>query len=212
MGLYFRRKLDNDVEISVWKITETEEELLADTSVPSEELEDLAFTRNPARRREKLAVRALLNTIFDEKVYLGHHDNGKPFIQNSIVEISISHTKDFVAIITHPEDCVGIDIESLNRNFENVEERVLSEEEREDLSTKERNLHLAIYWSAKEAVFKLMSRMSVDFAEQIRIEKFSPKDEGDLEAVFVDKDGVEYEIELSYEIFDGHVMVWTCEL
>ncbi|MFA7180743.1 MAG: 4'-phosphopantetheinyl transferase superfamily protein, partial [Bacteroidales bacterium] len=154
MGLYFNRELENEALISVWEITESEDELLNLSSIPNEELEELALIRNAARRKEKLAVRALLNKVFDGKVYLGHHDNGRPYLQNSLIEISISHTNRFVSILTHPEESVGIDIESLNRNYSAVEKRALSLEELDYLSDRDRDLQLAIIWSAKEAVFK----------------------------------------------------------
>ena len=147
MGLYLRKQLKNGAEISVWEVTETEEELLNIISIPNDELEELFIIKSEARRREKLAVRALLNTIFEEKVYLGHHDNGSPFIQNNLTHISISHTNRFVAIITHPTEDVGIDIESIERDFSAVEKKALSEDEREDLGDKKRNLQLAIYCS-----------------------------------------------------------------
>ena len=208
MGLYLRKQLKNGAEISVWEVTETEEELLNIISIPNDELEELFIIKSEARRREKLAVRALLNTIFEEKVYLGHHDNGSPFIQNNLTHISISHTNRFVAIITHPTEDVGIDIESIERDFSAVEKKALSEEEREDLGDKKRNLQLAIYWCAKEAIYKRMSRHGIDFAKQMEVEKFNPKDEGEIEATFIDKDGSEEEFELNYEVFDNHVIVW----
>ena len=208
MGLYLRKKLDKGGEISVWEVTESEEELLNIISVPNEELEELLLTRSGSRRREKLAVRALLNTIFEDKVYLGHHDNGSPFIQNNSIHISITHTNRFVAIITHPTEDVGIDIESVERDFSAVEKRALSEDEREDLSDKNRNLHLAIYWCAKEAIYKRMSQHGVDFAKQMEVDKFNPKEEGEIDATFISKDGEEEEFELEYEVFDNHVMVW----
>ena len=208
MGLYLRKKLDKGGEISVWEVTESEEELLNIISVPNEELEELLLIRSSSRRREKLAVRALLNTIFEDKVYLGHHDNGSPFIQNNSIHISITHTNRFVAIITHPTEDVGIDIESIERDFSAVEKRALSEDEREDLSDKNRNLHLAIYWCAKEAIYKRMSQHGVDFAKQMEVDKFNPKEEGEIDATFISKDGEEEEFELEYEVFDNHVMVW----
>lgn len=208
MGLYLRKKLDQGGEISVWEVTESEEELLKIISIPNDELEELYFTRSESRRREKLAVRALLNTVFEDKVYLGHHDNGSPFIQNNSTHISITHTNRFVAIITHPTEDVGIDIECLERDFSAVEKKALSEEEREDLSDKHRNLQLAIYWCAKEAIYKRMSQHGVDFAKQMEIDKFNPKDEGEIDATFIDKDGEEEEFELEYEVFDNHVLVW----
>ncbi len=208
MGLYFRKKLNNGGEISVWEVTESEEELLKIISIPNDELEELFLTRSEARRKEKLAVRALLNTVFEDKVYLGHHDNGSPFIQNNSIHISITHTARFVAILTHPTEDVGIDIESIERDFSAVEKRALSEEEREDLSDKNRNLQLAIYWCAKEAIYKRMSQHGVDFAKQMEIDKFNPKDEGEIDATFINKDGEEEEFELEYEVFDNHVLVW----
>ena len=175
---------------------------------PSDKLEELQKTSSPARRKEKLAVRALLNVMFPEKLYLGHHDNGKPYLQNCAVEISISHCARFAAIISHPEESVGIDIESLGRDFSAVERKALSEDEKDDLSDHNTNQQLAIYWCAKEAIYKRMSRSGVDFARQIEVERFTPRDEGELEATFIHKDGEEETFELNYEVFDGHVMVW----
>lgn len=209
MGLYSKRTLDNGATIAIWEITESEDDLRTLCSpIPNEELEELEIIRSEARRKEKLAVRALLNELYPEKVYLGHHDNGKPYIQNCADEISISHTNRFAAIITHDEEDVGIDIECVNRDFSAVEKKALSEDEIDDLSDKNHNLQLAIYWCAKEAIYKRMSQRRVDFAEQIELEKFTPRRDGELDAVFIHKDGEEEEFELEYELFEDHVMVW----
>ena len=126
MGLYLRKTLDNKAEIGVWKITETEKQLVDMSSVPSDEMEEISLIRSESLRKQKLAVRALLNEMFDEKVYLGHHDNGKPFLENCITNISITHSEKYVAVITHDEDDLGIDIESLDRDFSAVEKKALS--------------------------------------------------------------------------------------
>ena len=210
MALYLKKELEDDARIYVWEITETEEELMATTAVPDNELEELQYTRSEARRKEKLATRALLNEIFPEKLYLGHHDNGKPYLQNTAMEISISHTNRFVAILLHPDEDLGIDIECLDRDFSAVEKKALSEDELEDLEDdKRKTLQLAIYGCAKEAIYKRMSVSGVDFAEQIEVERFTPRDEGEIEATFYHKDGTEMEFELSYEVFENHVMVWV---
>ncbi|MDD2358806.1 MAG: 4'-phosphopantetheinyl transferase superfamily protein [Thiovulaceae bacterium] len=210
MGLYFTRELEDNALLAVWEITESEAELIEICSLPNSEKEDLQITKSESRRKERLAVRALLNNLFDGKVYLGHHDNGRPFLQNSIVEISISHTGRFAAILTHPELNVGLDLESLKRDFSIVEKKALSKKEIDDLSEKNRNTHLAIYWSAKEAIFKRMSLSNISFADQIEIKKFTLKDKGEIDAVFrfADKQK-ESEFELKYELFENHVMVWV---
>ncbi|MBQ0044966.1 MAG: 4'-phosphopantetheinyl transferase superfamily protein [Bacteroidales bacterium] len=213
MALYLRKKLENKAEIAVWQITETEQELIDLSSVPTDEMEEIMLFRNDAQRKQRLAVRALLNEVFEEKMYLSHHDNGKPYLENCITNISITHTDKYVAIITHDEDDLGIDIESLDRDFTAVEKRALSEDEIDDLDddAEDRKEQLAIYWCAKEAIYKRMSINRVDYAEQIELESFNPKGEGELEATFIHKDGHEEEFELGYMIFDRHVLVWIAE-
>ena len=208
MGLYLKKELDNEAVIGVWQITETEEELIELSSTPSDEMEEISFIRSESLRKQRLAVRALLNTLFDEKVYLSHHDNGKPYLENNPVNVSITHTTKYVAVILHEEENVGIDLESLDRDFSAVEKKALSEDEIDDLDDDNRNEQLAIYWCAKEAVFKLLSRYNVDFAEQIEIERFRVRGEGELEATFTSKDDEE-EFDLEYMTFDRHVLVWV---
>ena len=209
MALYFKKELDNGAEIAVWQITETEDELKALSSVPSDEMEEISLFGSESQRKQKLAVRALINELFDEKMYLDHHDNGKPYLENCATNISITHTEKYVVVIIHDEDDLGIDIESLDRDFSAVEQRALSEDEIEDLDDDSRNEQLAIYWCAKEAIFKRMSQLRVDFAEQIEVEKFRPKGKGELEATFIHKNGHEEEFDLGYVIFDRHVLVWV---
>ena len=213
MALYLTKELENHAKIAVWQITETEEELKALSSTPSDEMEEISFIRSQSLRKQRLAVRALLEELFEDKVYLAHHDNGKPYIENNSVNISITHTEKFVAVILDENDEVGIDIESLDRDFSAVEKKALSEDEIDDLDDdkEEKNEQLAIYWCAKEAIYKKMSQYNVDFAEQIEVERFRSRGEGELEATFIHKDGYEEELELGYMEFDRHVLVWVTE-
>ena len=213
MAIYLQKELENTAKIAVWKITETEEELIELSSTPSDEMEEISFIKSESLRKQRLAVRALLNELFGEKVYLAHHDNGKPYIENDSINISISHTEKYVAVILDQNDEVGIDIESLDRDFSAVEKRALSEDEIDDLDDDkmEKNFQLAICWCAKEAIFKKISKYNVDFAEQIEIEKFRNNEEGELEATFIHKAGYEEEYKLEYITFDRHLLVWVTE-
>ena len=211
MALFLTKDLDDDAHsrLGVWHITETEAELKALSSIPSDELEEISFIKSESLRKQKLAVRALLDAMFDEKVYLSHHDNGKPYLENQVTNISITHTEKYVAVILNDTEDVGIDIESLDRDFSAVEKKALSEDEIEDLDDDRRNEQLAMYWCAKEAVFKRLSHYNVDFAEQIEVERFRMRGEGELEATFIHKDGYEEEFELEYITFDRHLLVWV---
>lgn len=211
MALFLTKDLDDPSRsrLGVWQISESEAELRAMTSIPSDELEEISYIRSESLRKQKLAVRALLDAMFEEKVYLSHHDNGKPYIENNSINISITHTEKYVAIILNDTDEVGIDCESLDRDFSAVEKKALSEEEIDDLDEDRRNEQLAIYWCAKEAIYKLLSVYDMDFAEQIEIDEFNMKGEGELDATFTDKDGYERELELRYITFDRHLLVWV---
>ena len=172
-------------------------------------MEEISYISSEALRKQRLAVRALLNELFEDKVYLSHHENGKPYLENMATNISITHTNEYVAVILHEEEEVGIDIECQDRDFSAVEKKALSEDEIDDLDEDRKNEQLAIYWCAKEAIFKRVSAFRVDFAEQIEVEKFRPRGEGELEATFIHKDGYEEEFELEYMTFDRHVLVWV---
>lgn len=214
MALYLIKDLDDDYhsKLGVWQITESEAELRQMTSIPSDELEEISYIKSESLRKQKLAVRALLDALFEEKVYLSHHDNGKPYIENSSMNISITHTNKYVAVLLNDTDEVGIDIESLDRDFSAVAKKALSEDEIEDIEDideEQKNEQLAIYWCAKEAIYKKMSQYNVDFAEQIEVDDFRFRGEGELDATFIEKDGFEEELLLRYMTFDRHVLVWT---
>ena len=213
MALYFTKELSDTARLAVWQVTESESELRELSSTPSDELEEISYIKSESLRKQRLAVRALLNVLFEDKVYLAHHDNGKPYIENNSINISITHTDKYVAVILNENEEVGIDVESLDRDFSAVEKKALSEEEIEDLDDdkEEKNEQLAIYWCAKEAIYKKMSQYHVDFAEQIEVERFRSRGEGELEATFIHKDGYEEELHLEYMTFDRHVLVWISE-
>ena len=213
MALYLTKELSDTARLAVWQVTESESELRELSSTPSDELEEISYIKSESLRKQRLAVRALLNVLFEDKVYLAHHDNGKPYIENNSINISITHTDKYVAVILDENEEVGIDVESLDRDFSAVEKKALSEEEIEDLDDdkEEKNEQLAIYWCAKEAIYKKMSQYHVDFAEQIEIERFRSRGEGELEATFIHKDGYEEELHLEYMTFDRHVLVWISD-
>lgn len=232
MGIYLKKELKNGAVIAVWEISESEKELLEiinkDEEDREEELEEISLYKSEQHRREKLAVIALVQSLFEEPVHIGHHENGSPYIENDSTHISITHTDKFAAVIIHPTEDVGIDVESIKRDFTAVEKRALNDDEREDLIEKdedpekmeERNTQLAIYWCAKEALYKRMGRHNVDFSEDMEVEHFNVRDEGEIDVVFkypksehiVDEDGEEQneeeEFTMQYEVFENHVLVW----
>jgi phosphopantetheinyl transferase len=182
MALYLRKRLENKAEIAVWHVTESEEELLNITSVPSDELEEISLFRNESHRRQKLAVRALINEVFEEKMYLNHHDNGQPYLENCATNISITHTDNYVAIIIHDEEEVGIDIEQYGTRVQKVASRFIREDEQISIASGDEVYGLLLHWSAKETLFKLMKEEAVDFVKHLHILPFQTQESGTFQA------------------------------
>ena len=69
MALFLTKDLDDPVHlrIGVWQISESEAELRAMTSIPSDELEEISYIKSETLRKQKLAVRALLDAMFEDK-------------------------------------------------------------------------------------------------------------------------------------------------
>lgn len=77
--------------------------------------------------------------------------------------------------MAHPTRKVGIDIECPTDKIQKVYKRFLSIAEQEDLSNGKDNRKLLLAWSAKEALFKIIGKEAIDFANQLRIFPFEIK-------------------------------------
>lgn len=95
--------------------------------------------------------------------------SGAPQIINSDFSyISVSHSRTHVAVMLSLRAC-GVDIESVERNFDRVADRYISAEERA-LSCEE--WWPAAIWAAKEALYKMIQREGVDLRRDLRIINF----------------------------------------
>ena len=139
--------------------------------------------------------------------------HGKPVVPDVPgIDFNISHSGTDVLVAFARQQPLGIDIESLDRDFSAVEKKALSEDEIDDIDEDKKHLQLAIYWCAKEALYKRMSIYGVDYAEQIEVRRFSPRpdrNDHDIHATFTFKDGTEMEFDLTYTVFENHVMAWV---
>lgn len=155
-----------NAEIFFWHIAENSKELselIADDGLSLAEAEK-SF-KSTSRQQEWLATRALLRQTPYSMETICYHSNGKPFLTDSNRHISISHTKDLVAIAI-AEQPIGIDIEAVNRNAFAVTGSFLQPHEIEVLhNTQDPKSEALRLWSAKEAAFKLAPEKVVTLKE-----------------------------------------------
>ena len=155
----------------LWKITEEIEELLPLAKLSSRDLETWTAFKAIQRKKEWLATRALLNELTGQPTQISYHDDGRPYLEDYPMKISISHTKGYAAVLLHSKSDPGIDIELDSRSAERVATRILTPEELESCRENEgiSNKKLLIHWCAKEAIFKMIPDNSVSYAKQIHI-------------------------------------------
>lgn len=193
--------------LAVWQITESSGEL--QSFFTSEELADPNFQKYSYEKRkvEWLAIRVLLKQMIGSGFEIHYTEVGKPMIKHPLYKhISISHSRDFAAVYVHQRHSIGIDIESITRNYASVKKRYLSESELEQVN--EDSMLQCIYWCAKEAVFKLVDKEGVDFRKQIHVLPFLP--ETNKFIVNYISDNMVKTLQLQYESFNQHCLVWVC--
>ena len=116
--------------------------------------------KSKMRRMEYICERALLRELTGEvDMEIMHNADGKPLLMNGS-NISISHTRGFVAIILSEKKNVGIDIEYVHDRVMGIANRFMREDESaSDIKS------LLIHWCAKETIYKLFSSEHLDFKD-----------------------------------------------
>ncbi|MDG1475746.1 MAG: 4'-phosphopantetheinyl transferase superfamily protein [Vicingaceae bacterium] len=202
MPIYQINNVSETVTVAVWKITETEENLLKELIDNGFDKNSLYQTKNKQRLKQWLATRLLLNHFFEE-ANISYDDLGKPHLDNNW-NISISHSNEFVAINLNKNDSCGIDIEKITPKIERIKHKFLNDI---DLETVTSLKHLILYWGAKEALYKLYGKKEVLFIENLFINNFSEKSSsfnGEIKML-----DFQTEIPMNWEKVEDFILVYT---
>ncbi len=195
--------------IGVWELTESSNELLNYFS--PEEITDPAFQKytHEKRRVEWLATRVLIRHLIGADFSISYSEAGKPILTHfKYKHLSISHSREFIAVYAHENLEVGIDIENTDRNYRSIEERYLSEAELNQVNGN--SILQCLYWCAKEAIFKLVPEEGIEFKEQIQILPFDPDTENNFQSLFFSGHNKKT-YQLNFQSFSKHGMVWVAE-
>ena len=182
-----------------------------------QELLSIKGISSPHRQAERLSWRRALRKGTGEgpdmgvsevpsgAVVIEYDQQGAPVIKNSQYKhISVSHCRDCVAVLLSAREC-GVDIECRDRRFSAIAERYLTEEEYLVASKAnfDRQTFLALAWSVKEAVYKLLRREGVDLCRDLRIVAISPKQQSIVAEAYGEP------VELRYILDCGHQIVYA---
>ncbi len=174
-----------------------------DLSVLSEvEVGVLQSFKADKRKLEYYFTRYLWRNFMNNysKEHIQYEASGKPFISKG--NISISHSKDTIAIGYSKDHIIGIDIEHYNEKIKRIATKFLSVKERtkfdcNDLTT------ITTMWSVKEAVYKLGFERGMSFSQQIQLQEV-----GDVNRVLVSTKNFTGLLKFERLLFDEFVLTF----
>lgn len=197
--------------VGVWKLIEPESffrDYVDQICLDPEQVDSIAHDH---RRKEWLAGRfmiaqlaQLLDIEFDN-IYTD--DYGKPHLNGSDAQVSISHADSYVVAMINRDGPCGIDVEGLRPKLQKLAPKFLSSPEL--LMAQNDVRKLAIMWGAKEALYKLHGRKQLIFKENLAIESIDfDGGKGDFKAKIIENGQV---VHVSMRFFnaDDHVLVIT---
>lgn len=181
MGIFLHKEVGKNGKLGIWHITESLEELLRMIPMSIGTKKDWSVqdsNSNERRRKEWLAARILVEQLTGEKdIRIIYDEHKKPFLENSKKHISLSHSRDLLAVIVDEAE-TGIDIEFIGPKVARIKEKFMSGEELGALQKEKQEEQLTIYWCAKESLYKLYGRNELVFNEDLIIEPFQYSEKG----------------------------------
>ena len=207
MPLYRNIQIESDCRLLIWKIEESLEDLLDGLHLTNQEVTKYQSFGSEARKKEFLIARVLLQKYIDSSLILESDEHGKPFLNNSGFNISITHTKMYLAILVCKNNVPALDMEHLSERVHKISKRFLSQNELKNISDKNNTLHLYQHWCAKECLIKLYGRKDVHLINELKIHCFAPTDKTFTGEVCRDDFKAKYLFQQFQ--FDNHLLVYS---
>ena len=168
--------LDVNTKLYLWKITEDIDVLRSEVRLKESSITRLNSMKSVSHQKGFLAVRMLLQYIDYNDFDLYYDAFGKPHLKPqgcSIkgVEISISHSNDFSAIVISKQK-VGLDIEQLKDKTLKIASRFMDVSHLEGLNDEEKIKKATVIWGIKESIFKIKNEVGISFLYHIFEDNF----------------------------------------
>lgn len=163
MPLVFEKQINPAKKLAVWQITEPLSFFLSGL------LPDRHFTGSAKRQMERAACYYLLDYMAGSALHEDLEKDlfGKPYIKNSDISISFSHSGNMVACIIDLDGLpVGIDIEGKRDRILSISHKFIGQYDVIP-SLDVPNCHLV--WGAKEVLYKIYAQKELDFIHNLHI-------------------------------------------
>ncbi len=170
MPLLFKKNISHEGVMGLWKIQESEKELLSKLTLSDFEKIFLASIKGEGRRKEWLAVRLLLHVLSGrpKRMELKKDDYGKPYLSETKKYISISHSHEMAAVVAADVPC-GIDIQYPVRKIRRLVPKYCNDQELQCIDSDEDLDTMHVIWGAKEAMYKAYGKRKIDYRKDMNL-------------------------------------------
>lgn len=207
MPLYKHIQNNSDSDLYIWKITESVGELLQMVNLCDNDFKRFDKFGSESRKKEFLTTRILIQQCLGSHIQICNNQHGKPYLINSNLNLSITHTKSYVAILLSEKHTPALDMEYLSKRVHRIASRFLSKHELENISQTDKTLHLYQHWCAKECLIKLYGKKDVHLIDELKIHTFQPNDKYFTGEVCRSDFAKKYRFE--YLRFDEYLLVYA---
>jgi phosphopantetheinyl transferase len=187
-----------DSKTGLWKITESYEVLRTLSQF------DANGIMHEQRKIHRMASRLILNDLLSEygvsQAKILYQENGRPYLEHSSLEISLSHAVDYAAAAVSLHNPIGVDVEKIGPRVMRIQKKFMNETELENPDL-DKLAWSTLVWSAKEAMFKLYGKGNLDFKENLLVTS-KPQN---LISGTIKTEKSSKELAIHYRIFDSYV-------
>ncbi len=171
MPLISRFFSTENIEVFVWKITESHQFLLETNPLKEVSKVRLQNMKSVEHQKGFLSVRCLLNEAGYSDFDLYYSEDGKPYlIDGKHITISHSHHFSAIAISDIP---AGIDLELRRDLIKKIGPKFCkSEYDFLEINASDYIRQLTVIWGAKESVFKIENKGGISFKDHIFVQNF----------------------------------------
>ena len=155
-----------------WHLTENAEKLqtrLFHLNIGAHALPEIS---HPARLREYLAMRVLLQEAAPH-LQIAYRGTGQPWVVFPGGYVSLTHSSTLLGFVHHPFLRMGMDVQAPSEKLVKISGRFVHTDEWLFIPPDRADQHVLCIWCMKEAIFKCYGS-NLPFRENIRVAPFSP--------------------------------------
>ena len=200
MPLVYQQNINAVTKMGVWHIAETEDFF---KQVPLQKQ-----ITHPHKRLQHFAGRFLLKELYPDfpLALIKIADTRKPFLEDEAYHFSISHCRDYAAVLISKQHRAGVDIEMVNEKIDRIIPKFLTAEECFLFTEGGLTKTATLFWSVKETVYKWQGSGATDFKKHIRIQKLTGNlEEGIVHCLFRNVTA----LQVHYLFFNNNFLTWV---